>query len=783
MPEDVEAALFLSVLRGIPFMRALLDRGSIREHELERELERGGEIAVRDVEIERTLYVRLPEGMCRRFAAVPVRYEAGENLAEIAAADPFDSHIAVEFTYHLRMPVCILRAPLAAIEDALRRSDIAAGDQPPSSADPDLQRATPPFPHGAPELTSPYPPEIPIPLTRRVSLPPVAALVTSEDTAAAARRAAGAEPDDDDVTMMRPLSEITGTPESSPVSSPSFALPLVRSKYVPAHPPLPTIEEPAPISFPSSPPPSEDDVVSLDDSELIPMDDEGPAPSTLPREITAPGPAASPFQARSQAIQPSAFNPLEYGVPAPAAVPRDIPASEAVAAQVARPQGFRSSTLKSPILTEAAEKAFAAVSVEPPPELDDLPTGPWHGREIIAAAASARSPDSVPTMAIEAPPMSADSLPTMLMDTPHPAPAAPPTSFEPLPSHSSSPPDSPFYLAPPAEPPPTRPAVPAALASAGVRPAHRPPPPPSRHSTDSFPAQMPAPPPPPAAPESLPGDDQVRSLWSLLPPAAAPIAPAAPSTPLPAAQAPAHPDLPPESSPTVAFTSNPQSLLDRPASMPILGQRDAPRDSSPTRTGLGEIARKIIAEHDAREAQKRAQEEKEREEAEAKRQAELAEKAKAVMDVETVLLRLKTAATRDEAVALAMQGLESFAKRAAVFAVRKEGYKGWACNAAFGNENELRDVSIAIEQPSILAAAASLAVYLGPIQNNIPHAPLIAVMGHSSREALAVAVRVANRPAMILLADEFSDVKVAKRGMEELARGVSEALLRLIGHR
>lgn len=757
MPEEVEAALFLSVLRGMPFMRALLDRGAIRENELEKELERGGEIAVRDVEIERTLYERLPTGMCRRFAAVPIRYEAGENMAEIAAADPFDPHIAVEFTFHLRMPVCILRAPLAAIEDALRRSDLAPQSIPPPLPDPNHRRATPPFPHGAPESAGPYPPEIPIPLTRRISLPPVAALVFP-DGAQAQREEKKA--DDDEITVMRPLNELL-EPDSTPVSSPSHALPLVRSKYVaptapviPPTPPPPIFDAPAPISFPSLPPSAdeEEEVMSLDDEELI-LDEDAPSTKPVQNKARLPGFAVS------------------------------APAPEVLA----RPQAQRSPTLKSPVLSASTAQAIS-IALEQPSEFDELPTGPWRGHEILAAAeAAAVSPDSLPTLAIESAPISADSLPTTAMDSPYGAYSGASTSFDSTQAKESASPHSHFQLASPAaDPPPTRPAVPSALASAALRAGHKAPPPSRRPYPQPIPREEPHHEAPaatfaePEAHEPTPADEQVRSLWSLLPPAAAPIAPPAPSLPLPAA--PAH-DIPPESSPTVAFTSDPQSLLDRPAAMPVLGQRDAPRDSSPTRTGLGEIARKIIAEHDAREAAKRAQEEKERQEAEAKKAAEIAEKARVLVDVETVLVRLKNAPTRDEVVALSVNGLESFAKRAAVFAVRKDGYRGWACNKAFGDENALREVVIPLEQPSILAAAASLAVYLGPIQNTLAHTNLISVMAHPSKEALAVAVRVANRPAMILLADEFSDVKLAKRRMEELARGISEALLRLIGHR
>ena len=48
-PDEVEAALFLSTVRGVPFARVLLDRGAVSERALEEELERVGGLGLRQV--------------------------------------------------------------------------------------------------------------------------------------------------------------------------------------------------------------------------------------------------------------------------------------------------------------------------------------------------------------------------------------------------------------------------------------------------------------------------------------------------------------------------------------------------------------------------------------------------------------------------------------------------------------------------------------------------------------------------------------------------------------
>ncbi len=166
---DIEAALFLSVARGIPVARALIDRGVVTERALEEELGRWAGIALRQVTVATDLWARLPMSMCRRLGALPVRLDSATGTVEVAAIDPLDPHVAAEFSFHLGMPVRVQRATLGAIEEAVRRLELGETDSGSSRS----RRRTPAFPHGAPKSSVPPPPaeEIPIPLVRRIGTP------------------------------------------------------------------------------------------------------------------------------------------------------------------------------------------------------------------------------------------------------------------------------------------------------------------------------------------------------------------------------------------------------------------------------------------------------------------------------------------------------------------------------------------------------------------------------------------------------------------------------------
>jgi hypothetical protein len=174
-PADVEAALFLAAVRGIPFPRALLDRALISERALEEQLDRRGGLVLRQVIGSRELFARLPRAMCRRLGAVPTRLDPGAGVVEVAAADPLDQHIPAELSFHLGQPVRVVRAPMSAIEDAIRAlelDDLTLSFDPPPER-PRERRATPASPHGAPQSSIPPPPEedVPIPLIKRASVP------------------------------------------------------------------------------------------------------------------------------------------------------------------------------------------------------------------------------------------------------------------------------------------------------------------------------------------------------------------------------------------------------------------------------------------------------------------------------------------------------------------------------------------------------------------------------------------------------------------------------------
>lgn len=170
---DVEAALYLSVVRGVSIARALVDRGVLGERALEEELSRRAGLPLRQVHPASDLVAKLPRGMCRMLAAVPLRHDATSGVTEIAAVDALDGHVASEFMFHLGTPIRVQRATMASIEEAIRRLELAEG-----GAAGRARRRTPAFPHGAPDTVPPSPPppsgpitdEVPIPLVRRLSL-------------------------------------------------------------------------------------------------------------------------------------------------------------------------------------------------------------------------------------------------------------------------------------------------------------------------------------------------------------------------------------------------------------------------------------------------------------------------------------------------------------------------------------------------------------------------------------------------------------------------------------
>lgn len=162
---ELEAALFLSWMREIHVLRALVERGSVHEHQIEEEAARLGQLPLRQVSPAPELVARLPPGTCRRLAAIPTRHDPISGVVDAAALDPFDTHVERELTFHLGAPVRLRSAPLAMLEDRIRALD---PPQPPMRR---LRHITPAFPHGAPNSSLPPAPadDMPIPLVRKLS--------------------------------------------------------------------------------------------------------------------------------------------------------------------------------------------------------------------------------------------------------------------------------------------------------------------------------------------------------------------------------------------------------------------------------------------------------------------------------------------------------------------------------------------------------------------------------------------------------------------------------------
>ncbi|XYI03444.1 hypothetical protein ACMHYB_28210 [Sorangium sp. So ce1128] len=525
---EVEAALFVAVLRGISFPRALIDRAAISERALEQELERRGGLALRQVVGARELVARLPRAMCRRLGAVPIRVDPGAGTVDVAAADPLDRHIADEFSFHLGAPVRIFRAPITAIEEAIRALELDEREQVPVR----LRRATPAFPHGAPQSTIPPPPsyEVPIPLIRRASVPSF-----------------------DEPGLVEPPSGSSG-------------------RRAPAHNGHALLAD--------TPSPQEEPILPLRHAKA------------------ARGARASSSSAR-----------------------RPLDAERGAGAGSARPATLRAPAVEPP-----------AVTFPPSPPVEISP--PF---KLLASILpqSSPGPDSGPESGGREPAPSTRRLGRLSLDAP-----------------------------------------------SGLAPGRR-------GSADT---QVPS----------------SRHGGAGRPPSAAP-----PSS----RRSGRLPALPPAPEPELS-----DALDDDPPPQPFV-------------------------------------------------------------DLSDVIDALYLARTRDDVVRLALRGLRLFARRVAIFAAHRGVFRGFACNAEFGDQEALRKLTLPMDQPSVLATAVATHLYVGPIPGTPTHAPLLDVMVNPSLDVAAVAVQVVGRPAMILVADRIIDSSSGSRRMVELARAVGEAFSRILSAR
>jgi hypothetical protein len=111
--------LLSATIRWAPFVQVLATQGKHVRALLDKFLAQANVPLLGSVRAKPDLCKALPVGMCERLLAVPVRQESITKTVDVAAVDPFDSHLKQEFSFHLDAPVRILRAPLSEVVSAL----------------------------------------------------------------------------------------------------------------------------------------------------------------------------------------------------------------------------------------------------------------------------------------------------------------------------------------------------------------------------------------------------------------------------------------------------------------------------------------------------------------------------------------------------------------------------------------------------------------------------------------------------------------------------------------
>ncbi len=149
-------------------------------------------------------------------------------------------------------------------------------------------------------------------------------------------------------------------------------------------------------------------------------------------------------------------------------------------------------------------------------------------------------------------------------------------------------------------------------------------------------------------------------------------------------------------------------------------------------------------------------------------------------EIEHVLAALERARSRDEIIDHLITGMSTVAQRVGVFAVKKSGIRGMACNADFGETVAFREIEISSSSATVLGIAISKGSYLGPLPATPPHEPLLRFMKGTAGEVAAVLVTVAGRPAIVLFADALGDTLIATRRAEVLGNEASRAFSRIL---
>ncbi|WP_394822386.1 hypothetical protein [Pendulispora albinea] len=149
-------------------------------------------------------------------------------------------------------------------------------------------------------------------------------------------------------------------------------------------------------------------------------------------------------------------------------------------------------------------------------------------------------------------------------------------------------------------------------------------------------------------------------------------------------------------------------------------------------------------------------------------------------DPSRIIATMRSALDRDEVLHALLMGTRAVARKVALFVVKRDAFVGWRCTPEFGDESELRKIRIASNLPSTLATAAAAGRYLGPLYRTEAHAPLLQVMGNTTRDIAMSVVRLRGQATMLVVADELGDTALGTQRIDELARIAGEALTRIL---
>lgn len=149
-------------------------------------------------------------------------------------------------------------------------------------------------------------------------------------------------------------------------------------------------------------------------------------------------------------------------------------------------------------------------------------------------------------------------------------------------------------------------------------------------------------------------------------------------------------------------------------------------------------------------------------------------------DLDPFIERIRRARDRDAVVEGLLGGMRTIARRVGVFVVKRGELAGWACHPELGPIDEFRSLRIASASESVLTRAATSGSYFGPIPSSTADEGLLAFLKEATDDVSIVAVRVRNRPVLLLFADELGDTMLATKRATRLAEIAGQVLAKLL---